>query len=294
VSSHRYASDALFPVTQADVPDEQGRRTVIVASDLHPELRPDGGRDKLRYKTIPSYLSRYADLFDADEFWNGGDSGNLKDIAALLGYSLDPAKIPEDDPRDDYGFDRMKLVVGDEDEKVSSDHCGWYAELRGDPDLQQTLEEDARVEYGRTVATAVNADDPYLVRMAHEPHEFGIDWDTTAEDLADYDHHQLDQPQIVLYGHVHTPCARVLRNSVAIGLGSTAKNYRNGETDVWGDIPERSIFVVSFDEDVQVYHIDLENDELFDHHRFVQTDDGFVDARTETMEQDRIAALLEA
>lgn len=293
MSSQQYAT--AFGTGETDALEtESGRRTIVVASDLHPELRPDGGRDKLRYKTIPSYLSRYADMFDADEFWNGGDSGNLADIEAMLGYSLDPAKIPDGDPREDYGFDRMKLVVGDEDEKVSPDHRGWYAQLREDDELQRTLEEDARVEYGRTVATAINADDPYLVRMAHEPHEFGIDWDTTAEDIADYENHQLDQPQVVLYGHVHTPCARVLRNSVAIGLGSTAKNYRNGETDVWGDIPERSMFVVSFDDDVQVYHIDLENDELFDYQRFVQTADGFEEVGAETMEQADVPTMLEA
>jgi predicted phosphodiesterase len=261
---------------------DDGRRTIVAASDLHQELRPDGGRDKLRYKTIPSYLSAYADRFAADEFWNGGDSGNKKDIEALLGYSLDPDKIPAGDPREDYEFERMKFVVGDEDEKHTADHRGWYAQLLGDDELQRTLEEDDRVEYGKNVSTAIMADQPYLVRMAHDPLDFGVDWDTTADDLAGYESHQLDQPQVVMYGHVHTPCARVLRNSVAIGLGSTAKNYQNGEQDVWGDVPERSMFIVSFADDVDVYHIDLENDELFEYQRFVQTADGFEQASVET------------
>lgn len=259
------------------------RRTVMAVSDLHQERRSDGERDKIRYKTIPTWISQYAEEFGADDLWVGGDSGNKKDVEALLGDSLDPTKIPEGDPRENYGFDQTKLVIGDEDESVSADHIGWYAAMIQDEDdgLQRRMEEDQHVEYGRKVSTVVPAERPYLVEMAHEPYEFGLDWTTKEEDLSGYTQHQLDQPKVVLYGHVHTPCARVVRNSVAIGMGSTAKNYANGEQQVWGETPERSMFVVSFSDDVDVYHIDLENDELFEYQRFEQTKHGFEEVDSE-------------
>lgn len=249
---------SAYDSTPCTVPsDDTSERVLLAVSDLHlEEETPQGWRRRLRHGIIPDYLHEYADRFGADELWIGGDVGDeTDDIRAIL----------------DYDFDRTKIAIGDGD-------GGWYREVRDSPVLQDELS-DAGCEYADVISSTVAGERPYLVQMAHFPDEFDIDWDTEPGDEMGSEEHQLDQPRVIMYGHAHVPRTDVIRNAVVIGLGSTFANYDNRPDTPWDDVPERSMYAVSLQEDaVDTYHIDLEKNTLFDHQRFELGEDGFEDA----------------
>lgn len=207
-----------------------------------------------------------AQEYGCEELWLGGDIGNAEDFSAYLSYD----------------FDRIKAVVGDEDRKsdLGDGEKGWYAheiEKHGSLDHMNNL---YGVDVGETVADPVTAAQPYEVVMGHDPEVFGIDYYNEGAVSPACISHALDEPKVVLYGHKHRPFARTVQNSVAIGMGSTYKNY-----EVKGEMPERSLYVLELGDAVEVYHIDLEPDDEdrswkeVERQRFERAGDGFQEVR---------------
>ncbi len=252
-------------------------RTIVLASDLHPGEEEDKRRESLR-ETIRNSLSWYADRYDADEVWLGGDIGEVEDVKAwLVEDEHEDAFLP-------YGFEQVSIAIGDGDVEQSGDgRTGWYnGATDRDSDLLHDLDRSGRVAYGKEITSYGNVGGQSVpIRMKHDPKDLNVDWYTTPRQAEVWgDHHELDDPQILLYGHTHTPYARVLRNSLVIGVGSRFKNYhaRDG-------MPDRSLQVLRMGEDVELYHIDLDADdpeaELFEYQRFSLEDGGFTEKETD-------------
>lgn len=242
-------------------------RSILLVADMHPEREDDGFRDRLRYSIIKDNLEQIAAEYDADEAWFGGDLGNYDDVQAYA----------------DYDFDRVKFVIGDEDRK----QFGWYQQMC-DRDEEDVFCTEPGQEYGRKVVTTVPAETPYLIEAAHEPAAFDIGATTTdaryqqeVEQLGAAPDHQLDTPKIAVYGHEHKPFARVVRNALVIGLGSTYENY-GIDKDVRDVFPETSVHVLQVvGQDVDVYHIDYDTGDVFEHQQFRFDGTQFADKTTE-------------
>ena len=119
-------------------------RTILLASDTHPENVSDGFRNELRYNVMRKDWEAIADEYGCDELWLGGDLGTMKDFKACISYN----------------FETVKAAVGDEDRKVEldeDDEPGWYAEEIEKHGSLDQMNKTYGIETGEVVGTQIPA-----------------------------------------------------------------------------------------------------------------------------------------
>lgn len=251
----RYDGDrAALEEPYADSAADSPLRAVIV-SDIHVgDQEPDWLRDYRVYETAET-VERVATAAGCNMLGVGGDAIYHGMVEELL----------------DMDFERVAVAVGDEDWAAG----GWARTLT--PSAQDELFADDRHEYGRIVSLTHN-EVPYPVEIGHFPNYFKVaahsqDCEWIGDEA---EPHPLDEPKIAVHGEEHQPGAWPLKRSLKVSAGSSFRNY-SIHRHVRDEFPERSLYVLHAGETVDLYHIDFDTLECYEHQTFQFDGDGFRD-----------------
>lgn len=247
---------------EPDFLDYDSRINMASLAELH-DYQIEGDNYRAGFRA-GEYMSRIGRLYNADLGLITGDVVTLEGLKGLL----DGASH----------FELVRVIDGDEDRKTVNKNGetrrGWRRFIRGDADLD--VEADHRLEGPRFSWQPFD----YPIWVEHEPRDienpderlFNVDPRLRGMDYDIYDiPEEFSEPVFAIHAHEHRPQEPIIWNGILSSQGGYTNPY--GTKDV---MPDGSLHVYSFGEDeIDTLHIDVENDEVFEHFKYRLEDGGF-------------------